>query len=135
MLTLLFPVAGGICFSVGWRKLIRYLRFRSVDGALKAAESEFKSEELSCEQVRAALAGLEARRAREIAEYASGDAYADMLVGLYLHGYERGRNVPETVDAGASLYERCEKALNKLLAGKLRVRYWEVNPSQAHDVK
>lgn len=135
MLTLLFPVAGGICFSVGWRKLIRYLRFRSVNRTLRAAESEYKSEELRCEQARGALASLEAKRARENAAYAGGDAYADMLVGLYMHGYERGRNVPETVDAGASLYERCEKAVNKLLAGKLRGRYWEVNPPNARGVK
>lgn len=134
-LTLLFPISGGICFSVGWRKLIRCLRFRSVEKALKRAESDYRGEELLSEQARGALASLEAKRARENAAYASGDAYADMLVGIYLHGYERGRNVPETVDAGASLYERCEKAVNKLLAGKLRGRYWEVNPPNARGVK
>lgn len=45
-----------------------------------------------------------------------------MLVRLYMHGYERGRNVPETAGAGASLYDRCEKAVNKLLAGKPRTK-------------
>ncbi|HJQ31436.1 MAG TPA: hypothetical protein VJ866_04640 [Pyrinomonadaceae bacterium] len=123
-LTLLFPIAGGICFSVGWRKLIRFLRFHSVSWTLWRAESEYKQEELRYERVRGALESLEAKRTRENDDYQNGDAYGDMFVRLYLHGYERGRNVPETADAGASLYDRCEKAVNKLLAGKLRTKYW-----------
>jgi hypothetical protein len=125
-LTLLFPIAGGICFSVGWRKLIRFLRFRSVSQVLGRAESEYKEDELRYERTRGALESLEAKRTREQDAYRSGDDYADVLVRLYMHGYERGRNVPETVDASASLYDRCEKAVNKLLAGKLRTRYWGV---------
>jgi hypothetical protein len=125
-LTLLFPIAGGICFSVGWRKLIRFLRFRSVSKALMQAESEYKNEELLYERVSGALESLEAKRKRENDDYKIGDAYGDMLERLYMHGYERGRNVPETADAGASLYDRCEKAVNKLLAGKLRAKYWDI---------
>jgi hypothetical protein len=125
-LTLLFPIAGGICFSVGWRKLIRFLRFRSVSKALRRAESEYKDEELRYERVSGALESLEAKRKRENDAYQHGDAYGDMLVRLYMHGYERGRNVPETADAGAGLYDRCEKAVNKLLAGKLRAKYWDL---------
>jgi hypothetical protein len=123
-LTLLFPIAGGICFSVGWRKLIRFVRFRSVSKALGRAESEYKDEELRYERARGTLSSLEAKRRRDNDAYQSGDSYADMLVQLYMHGYERGRNVPETADAGASLYDRCERAVNRLLAGKLRTKYW-----------
>jgi hypothetical protein len=125
-LTLLFPIAGGICFSVGWRKLIRFHRFRKVEEVLGKVESEYREEELRYERTRGALESLEAKRTREQDAYQNGDAYTDMLVRLYMHGYERGRNVPETVDASASLYDRCEKAVNKLLAGKLRARYWGV---------
>lgn len=133
-LTLLFPIAGGICFSVGWRKLIRFIRFHSVDRAYKKAESTYRNEELLCEQARGRLESLEARRGRENEAYASGDAYADMSVGIYRHGYERGRNVPETLDANASLYDRCEKAANRLLAGKLRGRYWNEGSSSVSNV-
>jgi len=133
-LTLLFPIAGGICFSVGWRKLVKRLRFRSVARALKKVEQIYGAEALRYEQVRGTLESQEAKRRRENDAYARGDDYAEMLVSLYKHGYARGRNVPETIDAGAGLYIRCEKAVAKLLAGRLRERYWAGQPSSTPDV-
>jgi hypothetical protein len=134
LLTLLFPIAGGICFSIGWRKLVKRLRFWSVWMALKKAEWLYGPEALRYEQARGALESLEAKRRRDNEAHAGGDSYAEMLVSLYRHGYARGRNVPETVDAGASLYKRCEKAVAKMLAGKLRAAYWGGQPSGPSDV-
>lgn len=134
LLTLLFPIAGGICFSVGWRKLVRRWRVWIVERALRKAERLYESAATRYEQARGALESQEAKRRRDNERHDGGDSYAEMLVSLYRHGYARGRNVPETVDAGASLYNRCEKAVTKLLAGKLRATYWAEQPPTSSDV-
>lgn len=128
-LTLLFPITGGICFSVGWRKIIKYWGLRQVGKELAALESAFRAESLGYEEARSALEAREAQLARELSSYSTADDYAEMLVNLYRHGYMRGLNVPETIDAGDDLYQRCEKAVARLLAGKMRSRYWGSRPS------
>jgi hypothetical protein len=133
MLTLLFPITGGICFSVGWRKLIKVLNLRRTKKASEKTEKDYEAQSLRYEQARGTLEGQTKRLARETAAYASADDYAEMLVSLYRHGYMRGLNVPETMDAGASLYERCEKAVARLLAGKMRAKYWDKRSSSTVD--
>jgi hypothetical protein len=130
-LTLLFPITGGICFSVGWRKFVKFRSLNRAARDLRELEQAYGAELLRFEQASAVLESQQAKRDREAAAYASADDYADMLVGLYRHGYQRGLNVPETLNAGEGLYERCEKAVQKLLAGKLRDRYWEHRPPGA----
>jgi hypothetical protein len=125
LLTLLFPIVGGICFAVGWRKLIKLRQYRRLAGELEACEARYDAESARYEAERGGLAALEKRLRRELDEYGTSDAYAELQVGLYRHGYMRGRNVPETIDANASLYERCETSVAKLLAKRMRNKYWD----------
>jgi hypothetical protein len=127
-LTLLFPIIGGVCFSVGWRKLVKVRRLRRAGKEMAMAEIAFDAGLARYEQARGALESQIKGLERDLTTYATADDYAEMLVNLYRHGYSRGRNVPETIDAGASLYDRCEKAVARLLSGKMRERYWDAPP-------
>ncbi|HEY6186609.1 MAG TPA: hypothetical protein VIW80_02940 [Pyrinomonadaceae bacterium] len=124
-LTLLFPIVGGICFSVGWRKVVKYWHYRRVKKELSVLEQEYKTETSELRRISETLSAQEKKLARMLEEYADGDEWAEMQISIYRHGYMRGRNVPETIDSGASLYERCENSVAKLLSKKMRAKYWE----------
>jgi hypothetical protein len=124
-LTLLFPVVGGICFSVGWRKLVKSYHHRKLGKEYRQVDEQYDRALLAHGEAEGAREALEQKLARAVQEYATGDAYAEARVSLYRHGYMRGRNVPETIDAGESLYNRCENSVAKLLAKKMRDTYWD----------
>lgn len=118
LLTLTFPIAGGFCFSAGWRRLERAKHYYLTSLRLRR---------------------LERRQQRAFADYGDASesvANFDQIIGVagdglavsranlkknvYLHGYYRGLNVPETRDADESLYGFCEKTLSRMLARKVR---------------
>jgi hypothetical protein len=133
-LTLLFPIVGGVCFSAGWRRLEKTspylgpkLKYYNTKYALWRMErrhdkvyQQFTSAE---EEVKALRAKLE----RERTIYRKEDLLAELKKNVYRHGYERGQAVPETIDAGLSLYERCQKALHKMVAKDVRASIYQNN--------
>ncbi|MFL6278068.1 MAG: hypothetical protein ACJ74G_23005 [Blastocatellia bacterium] len=116
-LTLMFPVAGGICFSAGWRRLEKtrpYLMKSWVVGFRRWRNARLYDKWYhSWTKAQAEWVALSNRLSRE---QRKGEIVAALRTNLYKHGYERGQTVPDTVDAGLSLYDRCRKSLNKLLA-------------------
>jgi hypothetical protein len=122
-LTLMFPVAGGICFSAGWRRLEKTTPFfapkvRLWVTGLKRGRAERRYEKFyqRLADAEAEFNTLSAKLEREKSIYKKGELVQSLRMNLYLHGYQRGQTVPDTVDAGLSLYERCRKSLNKILA-------------------
>lgn len=117
-LTLALPIAGGLCFSVGWRRLERAKNYYFTLLRLRWLEWRFE---------RATLAFSEqAQLVRSLTPILEGDAIelakaeTALRKSLYLHGYQRGQNVPETLVEGATLYGVCERALKRVLARKVR---------------
>jgi hypothetical protein len=118
LLTLTFPIAGGLCFSAGWRRLERAKTYYLTSRRLARLEKQQR-------QVFSDFSGAsESVKVLEETLGAGGDglaiSQAELKKNVYLHGYFRGRNVPETRDAGETLYSLCEKTLNRVLARKVR---------------
>jgi hypothetical protein len=123
-LTLLLPLIAGFCFSTSGRKLRNASQFKDTSRALTALENEFRQ---VSEQLCKAEEGLRFQRERLDRDKTDPEikkALAALPRLIYLHGYERGRNVPETLEDGATLYERCVKTVEKLLAKRARARLW-----------
>ncbi|MBN1347928.1 hypothetical protein JXJ21_00830 [candidate division KSB1 bacterium] len=119
-LTLMFPLVGGICFSAGWRRLENVKQYRNAKKTHKRIKKDYESKYLKLQQEQTELASLDLKLKRERDDYAHENSLADYWVNLYRHGYLRGKNVPETLEAGETLYERCEKSVAKLFSRKLR---------------
>jgi hypothetical protein len=123
-LTLLLPIIAGFCFSTSGRKLRNASQYKATAAALKQLEEQSqKITEQLCE-AEENLQFQKERLAREKTDPEIRDSLADLPRLVYLHGYERGRNVPETLEEGATLYERCRKSVEKQLAKKARTRLW-----------
>ena len=119
-LTLLLPVVGGVCFSASGIRLRNAKQCRLAFSDYKKIEAECDMLSLRSKKEEGELQGL--RDKLKIIEkdpdrLKSREA---LKLSLYLHGYARGRTVPETLEEGASLYDRCEKTVIKLLAQKSR---------------
>lgn len=104
MLAIVFPIVAGYCFSMARTAWQNVASFREVTRAYEAAWDAARDANLAAE--RAAAATATARAEAEAVEKSTVEE--DFLKNLYLHGYQRGRCVPETVGQDASLYERCE---------------------------
>lgn len=118
LLTLTFPIAGGLCFSAGWRRLERAKHYLLT--LLRLELLQWRHSSLTAKHSQS----LEQVRSLEYALEHEGDALAvsraDLRRNIYRHGYNRGRNVPETLDAAETLYDRCERTLTRVLARKVQ---------------
>jgi hypothetical protein len=123
-LTLLLPLIAGFCFSTSGRKLRNASQYKATARALEQLEQQSQGiTEQLCE-AEENLQFQKERLEREKTDPEIKSSLADLPRLIYLHGYERGRNVPETLEEGATLYERCRKSVEKLLAKKTRTRLW-----------
>lgn len=125
-LTVLFPLAGGLCFSLAWRTSQDALRKREHQRLVKDMDDERRKARKELNSLIQTIAALTARLERENNDFVV--RLTEFYQALYQHGYERGKNVPETLDAGEGLYERCDKALTKLLAKQVRAAAWGTPP-------
>lgn len=117
-LTLTFPLAGGLCFSAGWRRLERARHFYFTRMRLRRVEQRHDAIAAEFNEQSELVKSLEEALDREGEDLTS--SRVELRRNLYLHGYYRGRNVPETLDAGESLYGFCQRALRRALARKVR---------------
>lgn len=115
-LTLLLPVVGGVCFSASGSKLRNAKQYWFALLDYKKLEIESDRLSLSLKKEEGDLQGLREKLKEITIDPDRLKCLTDLKFGLYLHGYARGRTAPETLEEGASLYERCEKAVTKLLA-------------------
>lgn len=125
LLTLLFPVVGGVCFAVGARRLYRASLFKEVRKEFDSKQKEleravFEREELEY-VLKAQVEELEQKRQQN----AEREKQAQFRKHVYLHGYERGSRMRRTLEEGESLYERCESLVLTKLAQKARASLWE----------
>jgi len=121
LLTLLFPVVSGICFSVGGKKFRNAFLHRSLVEKKEQLEEKMRvlaplmSERHG--ELAAARTALATGQSHEIREH-----LLQRLRYLYLHGYERGaKNVPHTSEVQeGSVYQLSYKYFQKLLSDGLR---------------
>jgi hypothetical protein len=117
-LTLVLPLAGGICFSAGWRRVERAKHYYFTLLRLQWLEWRHGWMTSACSENAQQVDSL-----RQILDHGADDlanSVADLRRNLYLHGYRRGQNVPETLDAGSTLYGFCERTLKRALARRIR---------------
>jgi len=117
-LTLVFPIAGGLCFSAGWRRLERAKHYYSTLLRLRWLERQYRKVDAARSQWAERVNELE--QLLEPDGVLLADSVAELRRSLYLHGYQRGQSVPETLDAGETLYGLCDRTLKRVLAKKVR---------------
>ncbi len=130
-ITLMLPLIGGICFTAGWARLEAstprvFARIKIYPVRILCWWHEKRLSDTSY-NFHLASEMLETYRHKLLLEnetYTEDDPLFRVLENLYQHGYERGVNVPETLNANESLYERCQKSIEKLLARKTRYKTW-----------
>ncbi len=112
MLAIMFPVVCGYCFSMAraaWQNVAHYDRVAKEHGTAWSRHIEthlaYQRAAANTTSAREELKAVENDRVEE-----------DFLRNLYLHGFQRGRCVPETLAQDASLYDRCESMLHHWLA-------------------
>ncbi len=118
MLTLVFPIAGGLCFSAGWKRFERAKHYYFTLMRLRRIETLYGNLVAECSSQAALLAARQQMLESDGGELAS--SMADLRRNLYRHGYYRGRGVPETLDADTTLHGFCQRTLKRVLARKIR---------------
>lgn len=114
LLTLLLPVAGGIFFTTGWRRLENWFNYRRTTlRELWYRRRRDRAKE-KLEETRARREALEGRLDDLPKESRIRKAFGREM---HHHGFLRGSTIPETLDWGAGTYERCERLLFNALAG------------------
>jgi hypothetical protein len=112
LLALTFPLVAGYCFSMARIAWQNFRQRQEVELERKTAWTRFIEENHAAEK-----AGADVQSAQEVVRAVTADrSEAEFLRNLYLHGYQRGRCVPETIDQQSSLYDRCESLLHHWLA-------------------
>jgi hypothetical protein len=122
-LTLLLPIIGGVCFSASGAKLRNANQYKVAKSEYAECESEFDRASLLLQKENGRLKGLETLKARTIRALETDSEVAwrvSLKRDLYSHGYARGQLAAETLEEGATLYARCEKVVEKLLAKRAR---------------
>jgi hypothetical protein len=117
-LTLTFPIAGGLCFSAGWRRIERAKHYYLTLFRLWRLERKHNREFAEYSDALGAMNSLE--YTLDSGSDQAAVSMAELRRNLYRHGYYRGRDVPETLDAADTLYVRCERALDRMLSRKIR---------------
>lgn len=111
MLAITFPLVCGYCFSmarVAWQNVAHY------DRVVKAHADAWSRHVESDRTLQQAAATVLTARA-EVEAVEKDRVEEEFLRNLYLHGFQRGRCVPETLQQEASLYDRCESMLHHWL--------------------
>jgi len=123
-LTLLLPIIGAICFSTSGRKFRHAKQFditrNDLEETTKEYEGYLKALNLAKEDFDSQTTKLQYYEQTSLIK----ESIMNVQKSLYLHGYERGRNVCETLQHGVSLYTRCQSIVEKLLAKKLQGKLW-----------
>ena len=125
-LTILLPVVGGVCFSASGARFRNAKQYWLAFLDYKKAENERDRLVLQIAKEQGDVTQLTQRLQELKSDPDYLTAIVDFKLGVYQHGYARGRTIPETVESGASLYERCESAISKLLSRKAQEKVYGI---------
>lgn len=124
LLTLLFPIVGGICFSLGTRRLYNARLYKEVKKEFASTREELQRAIGVKKQLDDTLK-IQREELEQMKENDELKRMIDIRRNIYLHGYERGSRMRQTLNEGESLYERCESLVLTKLAEKSRASLWE----------
>jgi hypothetical protein len=110
-LAIIFPFVAGFCFSVAKTAIQNAARLRSVEEVRTDLWSKYMA---ANEGVERAKAGLTQANAEQ--EEFDTTIFQKIASAIYLHGYTRGRCVPETLHDQEGLYERARRQLIRWIA-------------------
>jgi CDP-diglyceride synthetase len=129
LLTILFPLIGGLCFSVSIRHFYYIWNFKGLKKDLAQTKNDFDAKILKRKEletgIRAKLAELEEKKNNQY----KIKMQSELQKNLYLHGYLRGSKMKRTLEEGATLYERCQSLIENKLAEKSRELIWQDSPA------
>ena len=119
LITLLFPVIGGICFSISLSNVQNVMnlwsasrKFKSKQRQYTKALEEFNTAQQKFHDIQGYLKDWDE-------EGVIAKNYVNFLVAAYNHGFEWGHSHPELYLEGKDLYEKTEKLRNKLIARRI----------------
>jgi hypothetical protein len=127
-LTFTLPIVAGVCFAIGWRRLKDASRFTSLRWRKKRLELmlDVHARRMNSRQAEVEVGELWLARQRSNDNLI--DAETEWAISVFQHGYYRGVSLPETLDHGATLFNRVEKSAEKIFARKMRDKLWRNLP-------
>ncbi len=112
ILAIMFPLVCGYCFSMARAAFQNVTHYDLVTKQRTEAWVSHTDAHLAMKHSEAIAKGA----LEELKSIEGDHVEEEFLKNLYLHGYQRGRCVPETIDQQASLYDRCEALVHHWLA-------------------
>jgi hypothetical protein len=113
LLAITLPVIGGICFSVGWKRIQRFgqLWTARIMSGWRAWRIDRERERQEVNKADAAFLHAEFERLEK------RNAEVDLTaLGVYMHGYARGFATPQRLEPHRSVYAHCKDVLQQWIA-------------------
>lgn len=126
-LTILFPIIGGLCFSIGLRKYYKAKLYKELKLELKEVKNDLENSIIEKKESEVILKQKEDLLINKKSSDIERKKFIEWKKSIYLHGYERGSKMVKTLDEGESLYNRCETLVLTKLAEKSRNTIWKEN--------
>lgn len=126
LLSLIFALISGLCFSLGWIGIERSCQYWGAKSSLVWNRFWLDRRCKKLELVKSEVAHI--NNMLYIHSNRMLEELREKWVGIYLHGYSRGRSKPEVfyeVDDDKDLYTLSENALKKELSKRFRSGFWK----------
>ncbi len=115
LITLLFPIIGGVCFSLSLNHLLNYKEYFQARVSIKRNERDFikarESFDLANSQIEKIKVYIDRVNSPEFEK-----RYRDFLLSSYGTGYERGQMAPDSAINESDLYGMVERMRKKVVA-------------------
>lgn len=117
-ITLLFPIIGGICASLGLNNLEKIRELKKSKRLCEDATKGYLEASTKLKEANKSLSNWQSAL-----KWCESNGFIKHLLSLFLnfydHGYQRGLLVPENLLKGTDLYEKAEQLRNKLISRKI----------------
>jgi hypothetical protein len=111
-ITILFPVIGGICASLGLNNLHNIKELKNAKKLSVESTKEYREESNKLNEANRSITNWESAL-----NWCESEGFIKHLLSLFLnhydHGYQRGLLSPETLLKGTDLFEKAEQLRNK----------------------
>ncbi|MEL6672266.1 MAG: hypothetical protein AAFR61_08730 [Bacteroidota bacterium] len=115
LITLIFPIIGGICFSLGLENLQNYTRKLSYQYTAKRVEKRYQTAQETCVNINEQI-----NQVQEYLTWVAGkeffEHYTNFFLASYDQGYAHGAVLSDQFNNGHDPYARAEKMRNLLLS-------------------